>query len=204
MLPRTPGVKQQQILDFIRSHVAEKGYPPSVREIGEAVGLRSTSTVHGYLERLEKAGYIRRDPTKPRAIELRTAKPPWAAVPTVYAPIVGKVTAGLPILALENLEGTLPVPIELARGQDVFLLRISGDSMMGAGIIDGDLVVVRPQAQAEEGDVVVALLGEEATVKRFYREPGRVRLQAENPAYPPIYATEVTIIGRVIGLFRRL
>lgn len=201
--------KQRQILEFIAAQVERRGYPPSVREIGQAVGLRSSSTVHGHLARLERHGYIRRDPTKPRAIEiLRRLTPPYRPGPrdagAVPAPIVGKVTAGLPILAVENVEGTFPVPAEIARGHDTFLLRVRGDSMTGAGIQDGDLVIVRRQEHADDGDIVVALLGDEATVKRLFREGGRFRLQAENPAYPPIYAEEVAILGKVVGLFRRM
>ncbi len=201
--------RQKQILEFIAAQVDGKGYPPSVREIGQAAGLRSSSTVHGYLARLEEQGYIRRDPTKPRAIEilqrLTPARRPAAAGPdVVHAPIVGKVTAGLPILAVENIEGTFPVPADLTRGRETFVLRVRGESMTGAGICDGDLVIVRRQDHAENGDIVVAMIGDEATIKRFFRAGDRVRLQAENPAFPPIYARDVAVVGKVVGLFRHL
>lgn len=195
--------RQRQILDFIKQQVVSKGYPPSVREIGQAVGLRSSSTVHGYLSRLEQKGLIRRDPTKPRAIELLNSDA--LSRPAVEnVPVVGQVTAGLPILAIENVESFFPLPQDMVRGQEVFMLNVRGDSMVGAGILDGDQVIVRRQDTAQNGDIVVALLGDEATVKRFFRESSRVRLLAENPVYAPIVAREITILGKVIGLFRRL
>ncbi|MBE3577481.1 MAG: transcriptional repressor LexA [Limnochordales bacterium] len=193
--------RQQQILDFIRQEVERRGYPPSVREIGQAVGLKSSATVHGHLNRLEAKGFLRRDPTKPRAIELLG---PEARPATVNVPVVGRVTAGEPILAVENIEQRLPLPTEFfGRDDELFALRVRGDSMVGAGILDGDMVIVARQSAADDGDIVVALLDDEATVKRFYKEGDRVRLQAENPRYEPIYAQEVRILGKVIGLLRR-
>jgi len=195
--------RQREILEYIKREVQQRGYPPSVREIGQAVGLSSSSTVHGHLGKLEEKGYIRRDPTKPRAIEiLEPAGGPTPGV--VYAPVVGRVTAGEPILAIENIEGYFPLAREFAGNGELFLLQVRGDSMIRAGILDGDYVVVRQQPDALNGEIVVALLGEEATVKRFYRENGQVRLQPENDAYPPIIARDVQILGKVIGVYRRL
>ncbi|OUM98082.1 MAG: repressor LexA [Firmicutes bacterium ZCTH02-B6] len=195
--------RQRQILEFIKREVQQRGYPPSVREIGQAVGLSSSSTVHGHLNKLEEKGYIRRDPTKPRAIEvLEPSGAPSGSV--IYAPVVGRVTAGEPILAVENIEGYFPLAREFAGAGELFLLQVRGDSMIKAGILDGDYVIVRQQPDALNGDIVVALLGEEATVKRFYRENGHVRLQPENDAYPPIVARDVQILGKVIGVYRRL
>jgi len=197
--------RQKQILEFIRRQIRERGYPPSVREIGEAVGLRSSSTVHGHLARLEGKGYLRRDPTKPRAIEL--LDDPTRVLQhqrLVSVPLVGRVTAGEPILAVENIEDYIPLPRDLAGGEGTFLLSVRGDSMIGAGIFDGDTVIVRPQQTADNGDIVVAMVGdEEATVKRFFREKDAVRLQPENPAMEPIISRDVRIIGKVIGLIRR-
>ncbi|SIS97851.1 repressor LexA [Alicyclobacillus vulcanalis] len=195
--------RQRAILEFIKKNIREKGYPPSVREIGEAVGLASSSTVHGHLERLQQKGYLRRDPTKPRALELLVNDEEPGDV--VLAPIVGRVTAGLPIAALEDIEGYLPVPNDVAKGDEVFALRVVGDSMVNAGILDGDLAIVRRQTSADNGDIVVAMTEEdEATVKRFYREDGRVRLQPENDAMAPLYFPKVTILGKVIGIFRHI
>ncbi len=193
--------RQQAILDFITRFIAERGYPPSVREIGRALGMRSSSTVHGYLRRLEDKGFLRRRPWLSRAIEV-TAAPRQPA--TVAAPIVGRITAGQPVLAAENVEGFFPLPAELADGGEVFLLRVRGDSMSGAGILDGDLAVVRRQDTAAPGDIVVALIGEEATVKRFQPDGDAVRLLPANPAYVPIVTRDAAILGRVVGLFRRL
>lgn len=194
--------RQQQILDFIRQEVERKGYPPSVREIGQAVGLKSSATVHGHLNRLEAKGLLRRDPTKPRAIELLGLDTARAAA--VNVPVVDRVTAGQPILAAENVEQHVPLPADFfGRSEDVFALWMCGDSMVGAGIMDGDLVVVARQAAADDGDIVVALLGNETMVKRFFKEDGRVRLQPENPRVEPIYAENVKILGKVIGLLRR-
>lgn len=199
--------RQKAILDFIKNEVREKGYPPSVREIGEAVGLASSSTVHGHLERLEKKGYIRRDPTKPRAIEITdgddSASMFHLAVSRI--PLVGKVTAGEPILATENIEDYFPLPSHFADEDNTFMLKVSGDSMIEAGIHDGDYVIVRTQQTADNGDIVVAMNEDnEATVKTFYREKDHIRLQPENSAMEPIILKNVTILGKVIGLFRDL
>nr|WP_245632813.1 transcriptional repressor LexA [Alicyclobacillus kakegawensis] len=201
--------RQQAILDFIRKNIREKGYPPSVREIGEAVGLASSSTVHGHLARLQAKGLLRRDPTKPRAIELledeRQAESSLPTVDTVLAPIVGKVTAGIPITAVENIEDYFPLPKDMVRDEDVYLLSVEGDSMVEAGILDGDYVIVRKQDTARNGEIVVALTEDnEATVKRFYRERDRIRLQPENSTMAPLFYKDVRILGRVIGVFRQL
>ncbi|HEX6988132.1 MAG TPA: transcriptional repressor LexA [Bacillota bacterium] len=200
--------RQRQIYEFIKKQMRSRGYPPSVREIGEAVGLRSSSTVHGHLSRLEEKGYIRRDPTKPRAIEIvgehLFPTPTLDDRRVVHVPLVGQVTAGQPILAVENIEDHLPFSRDLVGDDDVFMLRVRGDSMIEAGILDGDHVIVRRQETALNGDIVVALLEDEATVKRFYRENDHVRLQPENRFMEPIIARDVRILGKVIGLFRRL
>lgn len=197
--------RQEAILDFIRQNVREKGYPPSVREIGEAVGLASSSTVHGHLERLQAQGYLRRDPTKPRAIELLTAQEPVATPHEGmrFAPIVGKVTAGMPITAVENIEDYFPLPTSLARDDSVYLLKVQGESMIEAAILDGDLVIVKRQDTAANGDIVVAMTDEdEATVKRFYRERDHIRLQPENSSMEPLRYRQVTVLGKVIGVIR--
>jgi repressor LexA len=202
--------RQQEIFDFIRKYSAKYGYPPTVRDIGKAVGLASSSTVHAHLANLEKIGLLRRDPSKPRAIELLD-RAMGNAVDSVRSivrsdglPLVGSVAAGQPVLAEENIEDYIAVP-EVAGGEDgQFLLRIRGDSMKNAGILEGDLVVVRPQDTAREGEIVVALLGEEATVKRFFREADHIRLQPENEAMEPIRSREVKVLGRVVGLLRSL
>lgn len=198
--------RQRQVLDFIKEQVREKGYPPSVREIGDAVGLRSSSTVHGHLKRLESKGYIRRDPTKPRAIEILGDEMAESQIieDLIAVPVVGNVTAGQPILAVENVEDYFPLPRDFASDEAAFMLRIQGDSMIEAGILDGDYVVVRQQPNAENGDIVVALLEDEATVKRFFKEPDHIRLQPENPIYDPIITTDAQILGKVIGVLRRL
>jgi repressor LexA len=197
--------KSQEILDYIKQQQMEKGYPPSVREICEAVGLKSTSTVHGHLDRLEKKGYIRRDKTKPRAIEILDADSlQFSFKDLVHVPVLGRVTAGQPILAVENIEDTFPLPAQYLPNSDVFMLRVQGESMIGAGIFDGDQVIVKKQEYAENGDYVVALLEDEATIKTFYREKGYVRLQPENPSMEPIITRDVRILGKVIGLFRML
>lgn len=200
--------RQKAILDYIYKEVQEKGYPPSVREIGEAVGLASSSTVHGHLARLEKKGYIRRDPTKPRAIELlyQDDLTPKRKVDTVMVPIVGKVTAGEPITAIENVEDYYPLPRRMVGDdQSVFILSVQGDSMINAGILNGDYVVVKQQPTAENGDIVVAMTPEgEATVKRFYKEADHIRLQPENERLKPILLSEVTILGKVISLIREV
>lgn len=196
--------RQKQILEFIKERVRVKGYPPSVREIGEAVGLRSSSTVHGHLNRLEEKGYIRRDPTKPRAIEILDGNDSIPKKEMVQVPVVGKVTAGEPILAVENVEDYFPLPRDFAPYDNVFMLRVRGDSMIEAGILDQDYVVVRQQQDATNGDIVVALIGDEATVKRFYREADHIRLQPENPVYEPIIVNDVQILGKVVGVLRHI
>ena len=202
--------RQQEIWTFLTRYVDEHGYPPTVREIGEAVGLASPSTVHAHLANLERAGLIKRDPSKPRALELRRDPKPGPAPADVHRlPLVGEIAAGGPLLAEQNVEDYVAVPEPLARGGDEFLLRVKGDSMVNAGILEGDIVVVRRQQTAQNGEIVVALAGDdeaadEATVKRFFREDGRVRLQPENDALEPIYADHVQILGRVTGVFRSL
>lgn len=194
--------KQQLIYDFLSRQIRTKGYPPSIREICAEIGLSSTSTVHAHLEALEKRGYIRRSPSKNRSIELLKEEKE-STLEFEEVPILGRVTAGLPILAEENLDGTFPIPLEYIKGDTVFMLRIVGDSMIGAGIFDRDLVLVRKQQTADNGDIVVALLDDSATVKRFYKELSHVRLQPENPSYSPIITMNVSILGKVIGLFRK-
>ncbi|MCU9611966.1 transcriptional repressor LexA [Caldibacillus lycopersici] len=199
--------RQQEILNFIKKEVREKGYPPSVREIGEAVGLSSSSTVHGHLARLESKGLIRRDPTKPRAIEvLDSEREENITVSYRNVPIVGKVTAGLPITAVENIDEYFPLPERLAPSSDtVFMLEIMGESMIEAGILDGDYVIVKQQSTADNGDIVVAMTEEdEATVKRFYKEKNHIRLQPENATMEPIIVSNVSILGKVIGLYRQI
>jgi repressor LexA len=203
--------RQQEIWKFLTDYVDEHGYPPTVREIGEAVGLASPSTVHAHLANLERAGLIKRDPTKPRALELRRdPKPETARADDVHRlPLLGEIAAGGPLLAEQNVEEYVAVPEPLARGGEEFLLRVKGDSMINAGILEGDLVVVRRQQDARNGDIVVALAGEdetadEATVKRFFRENDRIRLQPENDALEPIYTDYVEVLGKVTGVFRSL
>ncbi|MBT9176011.1 MAG: LexA repressor [Firmicutes bacterium] len=197
--------RQLEILEFIKHEVRVKGYPPSVREIGLAVGLNSSATVHSHLARLELKGCIRRDPTKPRAIEILDGAPFVSpAASAVALPIVGRVTAGEPILAVENIEEYFTLAPQFVPSGDIFMLTIRGQSMTGAGILDGDMVLVRKQNAAQNGDMVVALLEDEATVKTFYREPNRIRLQPENPAMDAIYCTDVAILGKVVGLYRLL
>lgn len=192
--------RQEEILKYIQESIYKRGYPPSVREIGEAIGLKSSSTVHSHLVKLEKLGYIRRDPTKPRAIELIKA-----CTSTIKVPVVGRVAAGEPILAIENIEDIFLLPDIFANSSDkIFMLTIRGDSMINAGILDGDYIIVRQQNTAENGDIVVALLGDTATVKRFYREGNYIRLQPENDALEPIYTKDVAILGKVIGLLRKI
>lgn len=196
--------RQIAILDFIKKQTRAKGYPPSVREIGNAVGLSSSSTVHGHLAQLEEKGYIRRDPAKPRAIEVTDGSSGLIKKEMVNVPVVGKVTAGQPILAVENVEDSFPLPLDFVRSDNVFILSVRGDSMIEAGILDGDYVLVRQQSTAKNGDIVVALLGDEATVKTFYKENDHIRLQPENPTLQPILVKEVSILGKVIGVFRRI
>ena len=197
--------RQQEIWAFLVDYVDRLGYPPTVREIGEAVGLASPSTVHAHLANLERAGLLRRDPTKPRALEL-VGREQHAAAGLPKLPLLGQIAAGAPLLAAENVEDELAVP-ETLRGD--FLLRVKGDSMIEAGILDADIVVVRRAQEARNGEIVVALVGDdesadEATVKTFYREPDRIRLQPENAALEPIYAPHVQILGKVVGVFRTL
>ena len=203
--------RQQEIYDFVVAYGRKHGYPPTVREIGAEVGLASPSTVHVHLAKLEQAGYVRRDPSKPRALELvgreQTLRREDARVHVL--PLVGEIAAGGPLLAEQNVEDYLAVPETLARGEDEFLLRVKGESMVDAGILSGDVVVVRRQQAAENGDIVAALVGgddsaSEATVKTFFRENGHVRLQPENSAMEPIFPEHVQILGKVVGLFRRL
>ncbi|MGM7724257.1 transcriptional repressor LexA [uncultured Metabacillus sp.] len=200
--------RQQDILSFIKDEVQKKGYPPSVREIGEAVGLASSSTVHGHLARLESKGLIRRDPTKPRAIEIleeeETIHIPKSKV--VNVPVIGKVTAGLPITAIENVEEYFPLPDRYINDDDsVFMLEIMGESMIEAGILDGDMVIVRQQQTANNGDIVVAMTEEdEATCKRFFKEKDYIRLQPENSTMEPIILRNVSILGKVIGVYRTI
>lgn len=196
--------RQKQILSYIKDTLRVKGYPPSVREIGEAVGLSSSSTVHSHLSKLEEHGLIRRDPTKPRAIDVLDDTP-WRQKAMTPVPLVGRVTAGQPILAVENIEETYPLPTELVGDEGVFMLAVRGDSMVNAGILDGDYVLVRDQDTARNGEIVVAMVGEdEATVKRFFREPDHIRLQPENDYMEPIRSREVAILGKVIGVFRKI
>jgi repressor LexA len=204
--------RQQEIWDFLVDYVGRHGYPPTVREIGDAVGLASPSTVHAHLANLERAGLLKRDPTKPRALDLSGRGPremPRREEPRRGLPLVGEIAAGGPLLAEDNVEDYVAVPDMIERRGADFLLRVKGDSMIEAGILDGDIVVVKRQQSAENGDIVVALAGQdetadEATVKRFFRESGRVRLQPENSELEPIYADHVQIIGKVTGVFRAL
>ena len=194
--------KQQEILDFIKSEILQKGYPPAVRDICEAVHLKSTSSVHSHLETLERNGYIRRDPTKPRAIEIMDENFYMLRHEMVNVPLVGTVAAGQPILAAENIESYFPIPSEYVPNADTFMLKVKGESMVNAGIFDGDQIMVQQQSTADNGDIVVALIDEEATVKTFYKENGRYRLQPENDTMSPIIVDEVTILGKVFGVFR--
>jgi len=201
--------RQQEIFDFIKRYSAKYGYPPTVRDIGKAVGLASSSTVHAHLANLERIGLLRRDPTKPRAIELldRAAAGVQAGVHALVRPglpLVGQVAAGQPVLAEENIEEYIQTPSFAGGEEGEFLLRVRGESMKDAGIIEGDLVVVRPQDTASDGEIVVALVGEEATVKRFFQEEDHVRLQPENAAMEPIRTRDVRILGRVVGLMRNI
>ena len=194
--------KQQEILEYIKETILKKGYPPSVREICEAVSLKSTSSVHSHLETLEKNGYIRRDPTKPRTIEIVDDSFNLTRREVVNVPLIGSVAAGQPILAEENIENYFPIPVEFLPNESIFMLRVKGESMINAGIFDGDQVLVKQQNTARNGEIVVALLEDSATVKRFFKEDGHYRLQPENDAMAPIIADQVDIQGKVIGLFR--
>jgi repressor LexA len=198
--------RQQEIFEFIKRYSARHGYPPTVRDIGKAVGLASSSTVHAHLANLEKIGLLRRDPTKPRAIELldRAVDNVRSIVRPSGLPLVGQVAAGQPILAEENIEEYIETPPIAGGEQGEYLLRVRGESMIDAGILEGDLVVVQPQDTARDGEIVVALVGEEATVKRYFKEPDHIRLQPENPAMEPIRTREVRILGKVVGLMRNM
>ena len=200
--------RQQAIMDFIKDQVEEKGYPPSVREIALAVGLASSSTVHGHLSRLEEKGYIRRDPTKPRAIEILdiTGEGDIPREKARYAPLIGKVTAGLPITAVENIEEFLPIPDHTSNPDDnIFVLVIEGESMIEAGILDGDMVIVKQQNTAQNNEIVVAMTDEdEATVKRFFKDKHQIRLEPENATMEALIYDNVTILGKVIGLYRTI
>ncbi len=197
--------KQREILEYIKNEILNRGFPPSVREICEAVKLKSTSSVHAHLETLEKNGYIRRDPTKPRTIEILDDNFNLLRREMVNVPVVGVVTAGQPILAVENIESYFPVPAEFMPNKQCFILHVQGESMINAGILDGDQVLVQQQPDAQNGEIVVALLGEDATVKRFYKEDGHFRLQPENDAMDPIIVNpdeDFQILGKVFGVFR--
>jgi len=211
-MPKKNEEMQQKILDFLNEQIQLKGYPPSVREICAAVGLKSTSTVHSYLEKLKKEGLIQKDATKPRALKVvknnkveEESKSVYSRREMVEVPIIGKVTAGQPILAVENIEDTFPLPLDFVQGSNAFMLRIEGDSMIEAGIFDKDYILVKQQSTASNGDIVVALIGDEATVKTFYKEKGYVRLQPENKYFEPIIVRDnLSILGKVIGVFRKL
>lgn len=204
MMPEKLTKKQQQVYDYIRQRVKEQGYPPAVREICEAVGLSSPSSVHAHLESLEKKGYIRRTPIKPRAIEIVEPEEKEDEIKSKvdFVPIIGTVTAGEPILAVQNIEDYFPVPATRSHDIPKFMLRVHGNSMIKAGIYNGDMVLVEQTTTAENGDIVVALLGDSATIKRFYMENGYYRLQPENDTMDPIIVSEVSIIGKVIGSYR--
>jgi repressor LexA len=195
--------RQKEIFDFIGKYARKYGYPPTVREIGKAVGLHSSSTVHAHLANLEKSGFLRRDPSKPRAIELLVDKAKKAIQPDGL-PLVGQVAAGEPLLAEENIEEYLEIPDVIGGEDGDYILRIRGESMKDAGIIEGDFVVVQRASDAKDGEIVVALIGEEATVKRYFREKDHVRLQPENDAMKPIRSTDVTVLGKIVGVFRKV
>lgn len=194
--------KQREILEYIKEEILSKGYPPAVREICEAVHLKSTSSVHSHLETLEKNGYIRRDPTKPRAIEILDDDFNFTRREVVNVPMIGHVAAGEPILATEHIDNYFPIPAEYIPNKETFMLKVKGESMINAGILDGDSILVKQQPDAENGDIVVALVGDSATVKTFYKEDGHFRLQPENDTMDPIIVDECSIIGKVFGVFR--
>lgn len=214
LMSRKATDRQMQILDFVNRQVAEKGYPPSVREICKEVGLKSTSTVHAHIEKLEKDGLIRKDPAKPRALQVinrndasrsSSSGIEYNQRETVYIPVLGKVTAGKPILAVENIEDTFPVPLDFVQNSTAYMLRVNGESMIDAGILDNDYVLVRKQDTAVNGEIIVALIGDEATVKVFYKENGHIRLQPRNQFMSPIIVKEgVSVLGKVIGVFRKM
>ena len=194
--------KQKEILEYLKAQIINKGYPPAVREICEAVKLKSTSSVHSHLETLEKNGYIRRDPSKPRAIEIIDDEFNLTRRELVNVPVVGMITAGQPILAVENVEGYFPIPSEYMPNEETFMLKVKGESMINAGIFNGDKILVQKQSHAKNGDIVVALINDEVTVKTFYKENGYYRLQPENDTMEPIIVPEMNVLGKVIGLFR--
>lgn len=194
--------KQEEILDFIKAQILEKGFPPAVREICEAVNLKSTSSVHSHLETLEKNGYIHRDPTKPRAIEILDDTFNLTRRELVNVPIIGRIAAGEPILAQENIENYFPIPVEMMPNKQSYILQVQGESMINAGILNGDYVLVQEQNTADNGDMVVALIEDGATVKTFYKEEGVIRLQPENDFMDPIIVRDAVILGKVIGVFR--
>ena len=201
-MPGTRGLKQQEIFEYIKETILKNGYPPSVREIGDAVNLRSTSSVHLHLEALEKKGYIRRDPTKPRTIEIIDDCFGFEKREVINVPLIGTVAAGQPILAEQNIQEYFPIPVDMLPNTELFMLKVKGESMINANIYDGDRVIVSMQPTAENGDIVVALLTDSATVKRFYKEDGHYRLQPENDAMEPIIVDDVKIQGKVIGVVR--
>ena len=193
--------KQQEIYEFLKTYTENKGYPPSVREICAAVSLKSTSTVHGHLKRLEKKGFIKRDPSKPRALEINELSTPKKEM--VNIPIVGKITAGLPILATENVEDTFPLPIDyIKHDNELFMLKVSGESMINAGIHNNDLAIIESTNSAKNGEIVVALIDDSATIKRFYKEKDHIRLQPENDTMNPIIVPECSILGKLVGIYR--
>jgi len=203
--------RQRQVLEFIKAETQRQGFPPTVRDIGHAVGLSSSSTVHAHLAAPEAKGLIRRDPSKPRALEGLARDPPTAPrAPrahlgnVVELPVIGSVAAGVPTLAAENIETTIPLPTEVVRDDSTFVLRVKGESMIEAGIFDGDYVVVHAQPTAVNGDIIVAQIEDEATVKRFFKEADRIRLQPENSSMEPIYSRDVTVLGKVVAVFRRM
>lgn len=196
--------KQQEILEYIKETILKKGYPPAVREICEAVRLKSTSSVHSHLETLEKNGYIRRDPTKPRTIEIIDDCFNLTRREVVNVPLLGSVAAGQPLLAEENIENYFPIPVEFLPNSQTFMLHVKGESMINAGIFDGDQIIVEERSTARNGEIIVALIDDSATVKRFYKEDGHYRLQPENDALEPIIVDEVKILGKVIGLLRMM
>lgn len=204
MSDRKITAKQEEILAYIKNEILKRGFPPAVREICQAVGLKSTSSVHSHLESLEKNGYIRRDPTKPRAIEILDDSFQMVRREMVNVPIIGTVAAGQPILAEQNIEGYFPVPSELMPNAQSFILKVKGESMINAGILNGDSVIVQRQSTARNGEMVVALVEDSATVKTFYKEDGYYRLQPENDTMEPIITTDVQILGKVIGLVRMM
>ena len=203
-MPGKISAKQKEILEYIKKEILNKGYPPAVREICEAVHLKSTSSVHSHLETLEKNGYIRRDPTKPRAIEIIDDNFNLTRREVVNVPIIGQVAAGQPLLAVENIENYFPIPTEFMPNAETFMLKVKGDSMINAGIFNGDKILVQKQSDAQNGDIVVALVDDSATVKTFYKEDGHFRLQPENDTMDPIIVNECSILGKVFGIMRFL